>query len=183
MNTNKSIAIVGHSLVPQTIGTIGAATVDIYRSPGGKVSSFETNNVLSSVLHKPHDLTILFIGGNDINDDCVPSNIAKDIQHTVELIHSHCDSHIALVLIEYRNPRPGNRFNVTASKYRRIANNINNRLKRKFKSTSYVQFISVGAKPFQYGVTRDGVHFDENSKTQIKHKFRNCIRYFLNKVE
>ena len=183
MNRNKSVAIVGHSLVPHSIGNVHGATVEIYRSPGSKVASFESNEVLSKVLHMPHDLTILFIGGNDIHDECVPATIAHDIISTAEQIHHHCQSHIALVLVEHRNPIPGNRFNVTASKYRRIANNINNRLKNKLKSKSYVQFLSIGAKPFQYGVARDGVHLNKGSELHLQHKFRNTIKYFLDKFE
>ena len=84
---------------------------------------------------------------------------------------------LCLVLIDHRNPPPGNRFNVTASKYNKIANNIHNRLKRKLINKEYVRFISVGAKPFQIGVS-DGVHFDE-TKAVLRKKLRNAIKHSL----
>lgn len=125
-----------------------------------------------------HDITILFIGGNDISDNCIPAEIANNIIQVVERIHTCCDSTICLVLIEHRNPPPGNRFNVTASKHNIIANNINNRLKRKLKRNDYVRFISVSGKPFQVGVT-DEVHFDDDSKVAVRRKSRNSIKYCL----
>lgn len=114
---DKLIAVVGHTLVPHSIGTVEGTTIKIFRSTGAKASSFENNSVLSRVLEWPHDFTILFIGGNDIHDGCVPRNLAGDIEAVVELIHSHCHSHIALVLVEHRNPPPNSRFNVTPSQY------------------------------------------------------------------
>ena len=165
MSSSKLVAIVGHSLVPPSIGTIDGTVIRVFRSPGARVANFDRNSTLNDVLSWCHDITILFIGGND-NDDCIPAEIANNIIQVVEKIHAYCGSHICLVLIEHRNPLPGNRFNVTASNYNRIANNINNRLKRKFKRKDYVRFISVSAKPFQVGVT-DGVHFDEDSKAEI----------------
>ena len=89
-----------------------------------------------------------------------------------------CDSTICLVLIEHRNPPPGNRFNVTASKYNKIANNIHNRLKRKLINKEYVRFISVGAKPFQISVS-DGVHFDDETKAVLRKKLRDAIKHSL----
>ena len=168
----------GHSLVPPNIGSVDGATIRIFRSPGAKASSFLSNRILSEVLTWPHEFTILFFGGNDIYDGCVPRNIASSIETVVEQIHNYCHSHIAVVLIEHRDPPTGNRFNVTSSQYNKVANNVNNRLKRKYKNKSYVQFLSVGAKPFQRGVV-DGVHFDEESKAHLRRKFR-TIQYFIN---
>lgn len=178
MSRDKLVSIVGHSLVPSSIGDIEGTVIRVFRSPGARVANFNTNSTLNEVLHWRHDITILFIGGNDINDDCVPADITKDIIEVVEKIHVYCGSHICLVLLEHRNPPPNNRFNVTASKYNRIANNINNRLKRKLKSKEYVRFVSVSAKPFQVGVT-DGVHFDVESREALRRKLRNAIKHCL----
>lgn len=178
MNRDKLVAVVGHSLVPNSIGSVNGANIKIFRSPGALVSTFDSNHVLTEVLNWPHDLTILFLGGNDIKDGCIASQITNHIKDLIEKIHTNCQSHIAFVLIEHRNPPPRNRFGVTASQYNRVANSINNRLKREYKRTSYVQFLSVGAKPFQQGTT-DGVHFDETTKAHLKIKFRNTIKYFV----
>lgn len=178
MSSDKSVAIVGHSLVPQAIERVSGANIHIYRSPGAKVADFDTNRALSRVIGVNYDLIILFLGGNDIHDNCTPSIITSDLIKVVEQLHSSCGSHIALVLIEHRNPPPHNRFNVTAENYNRIASNINNRLKRKLKSKPYVQFLSIGAKPFQRGVT-DGVHLNYESKKHLKRKFQNTIKRFV----
>ena len=83
MSNNKLISIVGHSLVPRSVGNIPGCEIRIFRSPGARVSCFESDPILASVLDWQHDLTILFIGGNDINDNCIPSKIASDIQEVV----------------------------------------------------------------------------------------------------
>ena len=166
MSNDKLISIVGHSLVPRSVGGVTGSEIRIFRSPGAKVSRFESDPTLASVLDWSHDLTILFLGGNDINDDCIPSEIARDLQHVIELIHNRCNSSIALILIEKRNPTPNNRFNVTAASYNRIASNINNRLKRSYKNKPYVRFLSVGAKPFQQRLP-DGVHFDDDTRVHL----------------
>ena len=181
MTSVKSVSLVGHSLLPHNIGPVHGASVRVFRSPGARASNFENNSILSQVLNWRHDFTILFLGGNDINDDCVPSKITNDIVTVVEQIHTHCNSDIALVLIEHRNPPPNNRFNVTATNYNKIANRINNNLKKKYKSNSHVRFLSVGAKPFQFGVT-DGVHFNDETKAHLKAKFRNAIQYFIDQT-
>ena len=178
MSANQRVAVVGHSLVPRDLGYIPGATVRIFRSPGAKASNFETNYILREALEWSHDLTILFIGGNDIYDGCVPSRITNDIQNVIEQIHEYCESQIAFVLVEHRNPPPRNRFNVSADQYNRVSNIINNRLKRKYKNKSYMRFLSVGAKPFQDGVT-DGVHFDAETKLHLKQKFINTIVRFV----
>lgn len=178
MSADKLVAIVGHSLVPRDIGVVQGAQVRIFRSPGARASYFGTNHILSSVLSWPHDLTILFIGGNDIHDECVPSAITDNICSVIEQIHQHCNSRIACVLVEHRNPPQGNRFNVSADQYKRIANSINNRLKRKYKSKNYICFLSIGAKPYQNGVT-DGVHHNQESKRHLIQKFRNTIKRFV----
>ena len=177
MCAEKSVAIVGHSLVPRDVGTVDGAKITTYRCPGAKASSFESSP-LSRVLQWPHDLTILFIGGNDVFDGCIPRNIAQDIEAVVESIHAYCHSHIALVLLEHRNPPLDNRFNVTPAQYRKVVNNINGRLKRKYRAKPYVQFLSVGAKPFQHGVT-DEIHFNKEAQFHLRLKFRNAIRYFV----
>ena len=177
MSTDKLISIVGHSLVPHSIGSVSGSEIRIFRSPGAKASGFDSNQALSSVLNWTHDLTILFLGGNDINDHCIPSKIATDLQNIIQQIHTYCNSCIAVVLIENRNPPANNRFNVTAVNYKRIASNVNSRLKRFSKNKSYVKLVSVGAKPFQN--TTDGVHFDNETKGHLIQKFRNTIRRFI----
>ena len=179
MGDDKLVTVVGHSLVPRNLGVIPGANIRIYRSPGAKAINFEHNNGLNQVLNYPHDLTILFLGGNDVYDGCIPSHITTNIESVIEQIHEYCNSDIAFVLLEHRNPRPGNRFGVSADQYNRVASNINNRLKRKYRNKPYVKFISVGAKPFQHGVT-DGVHFDVETQAHLTQKFRNTISRYIN---
>lgn len=175
---SKVVKIVGHSLVPSFIEPVEGTSIEIFRSPGAKVSTFQSNQLLSNVLTIPHDLTILFIGGNDIHNNCTPSLISSNIEHLIEQVHSYCGSFIYFVLLEHRDPPIGNRFNIDADQYNRVANNINKRLKRKYKNASYVKFLSVSAKPFQRGVT-DGIHFDRESEIHLRRKLRNTIKRFI----
>lgn len=177
MADQLSVAVVGHSLTPRYIQTVEGANIHIFRSPGAKASSFITNSI-AEVLNLKHDLTILFIGGNDIHNNCMPAVITNDICGIIEQIHHYCNSHICFVLLEHRNPVPGNRFDIDADQYNRVANSINNRLKGKYKNKPYVQFLSVTAKPFQNG-TVDGIHFDRDSQVHLERKFRNTIKRFV----
>lgn len=61
MSANKQVAVVGHSLVPRHLGHIPGAEIRVYRSPGAKVSNFETNNKFREVLEWSHDLTIYIV--------------------------------------------------------------------------------------------------------------------------
>ena len=178
MGNDKRIAVVGHSLVPRDLGLIPGAQVKIFRSPGARVTDFEARHELNSVLNWPHDLTILFLGGNDIHDGCVPSAITNNISSLIEQIHHYCDSQVAYILIEHRNPPQGNRFNVSAEQYNRVCNSINKRLKKKHKNKPYICFLSIGAKPYQSGVT-DGVHFNEETRFHLVRKLRNTIMRFI----
>ncbi len=175
----KTIAIVGHSLAPPRIEPVEGADIHIYRSPGGKVASFENDSKLNGVLTSSYDLVIIFLGGNDVHNNCNPSQITDNIKGVIEQVRTHCNSHIAFVLLEHRSPKQGNRFNIDEDQYNRVANSINNRLKRSYKNKSYVQFLSISAKPFQNGVT-DGIHFNRETKLHLERKLRNTIMRFVN---
>lgn len=170
--------MVGHSLVPPHLLPIEGARVDIYRSPGAKAANFETDTRLANVLGYIYDLVIVFLGGNDVHNDCVPSQITDNIKCVIEQIHANCYAQIAFILLEHRVPKPGNRFNIDVDQYNKVSNNINNRLKRAYKRKPYVQFLSIGAKPFRNNLT-DGVHFNDESKLHLRLKLINTITRFV----
>ena len=64
-------------MVPPSIGTIDGTLIRTFRSPGARVATFDTNVTLNAVLNWRHDITVLFIGGNDISDSCIPAEISK----------------------------------------------------------------------------------------------------------
>lgn len=108
----------------------------------------------------------------------IPSNIAHYTEAVIEMIHTYCYSHIALLLMEHQNFPPNNWYTVASSQYRRVANKINNKLKRKYKNKSYAQFLSVGVKPFQLSIT-DGIHVNQEAHYHLRLKFCKTIRYFI----
>lgn len=146
-------------MVPTHIDPVEGVKIDIFRAPGARISNFNSNQTLARVLNYPYDLTILFFGGNDMHNNCIPSVNFNNIQNVIEQIHSYCNSHICFVILEHRNLVRGNWFNIDTDQYNKVVNNINNRLKRKYKNKSYVQFLSITAKPFQQGVV-NGIHFN-----------------------
>ncbi len=80
------IALVGHSQIPQQFSFPGAHII-IFRAPGAKASSFFEDTRMNQVPEWEHDLTILWIGSNDIASNIDPEiliNHNKEICHTIE---------------------------------------------------------------------------------------------------
>lgn len=125
MCAEKQIVLVGHSFIPTSIGAIEVANIKVYGAPGARASTFGSNRTLSHLLEWPHNITILFTGDNDVFHGCIP-NIAKDTKAVIDLTHDHYHLHVAVVLLEPRNPPINKRFNVSHSHYKRIAASINN---------------------------------------------------------
>ena len=73
-------------MIPPSIGSIDGRLIRTFRSPGARVATFDTNVTLNAVLNWRHDITVLFIGGNDINDSCIPAEISSNIIQVVERI-------------------------------------------------------------------------------------------------
>lgn len=143
------VALVGHSQLPVSWPSYGegdeAVEVRLFRSPGGKVGTFRHNRVLREVLEWPHDLTVLWLGSNDICDRARPIVLANDIRELVREVENRCGSKVLISLIE---PRTAHRRSagLEPGGYNRVAASVNRRLRRSLRNHIFLDFT---APPYQ----------------------------------
>ena len=75
------ISVVGHSQVPKKL-EVEDAEIRIFRGPGDRADNFHNDTRMSEVLNWEHDLCILWIGSNDIDQESRPKDIAENITIT-----------------------------------------------------------------------------------------------------
>ena len=164
------VAIVGHSQVPEElVFDREDVSVDIFRAPGGRASTFFLDRRMADVGHQKYDLVILWLGSNDITPHCVVRKIADKLAFIVKDLERKCEAQVRMCLIEPRYP--DGRLDQTT--YEKVAKGINNLLQRRLLKK--YRFISFGAKPFWDSLDTDGVHFDPIGCDHVANKFRNCI--------
>ncbi len=111
---------------------------------------FFPDSRLNQVLEWEHDLTILWIGNNDINADANPLDIYNDIKEIYKEIETNCQSVVYICQVE---PRVHAR-DIPAEIYKRIQYGLNNRIKRSLK-TPNIHYNNVS---FVEELSGDGVH-------------------------
>ena len=79
------VSLVGHSQLPPQL-SVPDTEINIYRAPGGKATTFFSDERLNDVLTWTHDLCILWLGSNDIREDSEPQEIVNDLVEVVESI-------------------------------------------------------------------------------------------------
>ena len=171
------VAIVGHSQIPFDFPDISRVALRIFRLPGGRLGDFEKDSIFKESFNWAHDLTILFIGGNDIP---ALSNelIVRKLIDLVDRYKALGSRNVVVTLIEPREYSLGNRFGIDNELYKHSMNFINRKIKRLSKSRHF-RILNINARPFQYGHTPDGVHFDLESRYAIIDKMKNCIARHL----
>ena len=165
------VSIVGHSLVPPVLRVDCPRTVvRSYRAPGGRADRFDENETLRLALEWKHDLTVLWLGGNDVVDTSDPQEIFDNLRAIITNLEVSCGSEVAIVLLEPRH-QP-HHSPVSADRYRLISRGINRRLQRHFKTYSTIHF---NAQPFQRDLSRDGIHWNAQGRAYVREKLRNFI--------
>lgn len=166
------VTLVGHSQLPATWPSYGegdeAVEVRLFRSPGG---TFRRNRVLREVLEWPHDLTVLWLGPNDICNRARPIVLANDIRELVREIENRCGSKVLIALSE---PRTGHRRSggLEPGGYNRVAFSANRRFRRSLRDHVFLDFT---APPYQRELGQDGVHFTAVGRETIQQKIRRMI--------
>ena len=168
---NFKVAIVGHSQVPVSIANIDGTEIRIFRQGGARIADIYAKPNLNESFSWGQDLTVLFIGGNDF-----PANSGENI--TTDLLklvqdYQETGSKVAVFLIEPREYRIPNRFNITNEDYKRFQSYVNNRLK-KVSSKRGFRTINVTRTVFETNRS-DGVHFNVVGQGLIKAKIHQCI--------
>ena len=166
------VSLVGHSQLPWELD-IGGAEVRVFRASGGRADSFHHDERLYEVLDWEHDLCILWLGSNDIENDSHPADIAETIGDIVEQIENNCNAIVHVCLVE---PRfyPEEEY-MTHGKYGKIQRAVNKKLRRNLGNV-FIQFNSVN---WVEEISEDGVHFTELGKERIKKKLRKDIKQFM----
>ena len=165
------VAIVGHSQVPTSIENIDGTEIRIFRQGGACIADIYSNPSLSESFSWGQDLTILFIGGNDF-----PANNRETVTtELLRLVHEYQEtgSRVAVFLIESREYKLSNRFNIKTEEYKTFQSYVNNRLK-KLSSKRGFRTINLTRTVFETN-RRDGVHFNAVGQGLIKTKIRQCV--------
>ena len=170
---NKKVAIVGHSQIPEYLPDIVGVETRIFRLPGGRLHDVYENEILNDSFKWSHDMTIIFLGGNDVTHKS-RELIVGNLLDLVEGFKNKGSRIIVVVLIEPRTYHSSNRFGIDNDTYKSDMFFINRKLKR-LANSRHFKVLNINARPFQYGHVRDGVHFDMESKVEITKKLVNCI--------
>ena len=164
------VAIVGHSQVPHRFdGEVENSEVRIYRSRGARARNFFNDGRLNQVLSWKHDLTILWIGSNDISPTTQPRQLTDVILNIGKVIEQNCSSKVILVEVENRL-YPSYRPVIANDRYKRIKRAVNTGLLRSR------QFLCINFNSLVFTLGRDGVHFETNAKALIQQKLEMNIR-------
>lgn len=176
---NYRVVIGGHSQLP-VIPDLSHTEIITCKLSGGKLRDFWSHPNFKCMRDDNHDLAILFLGGNDVNDSCKPSSIISDIINITEYLQQR-NRNVVVTLLEPRQYSPNNRFGVSSNTYDKVSGSVNKGLCKILRKKS-VRSINLGAKPFNQGHTRDGVHFNSTAKSYIAAKIRNCIEHHRQQI-
>ena len=145
--------------------------IQIYRAPGGRADNFFDDERLNDVLNWEHDLCLLWLGSNDIDNETRPRDIANNIIEVIESIEENCQAVVWICLVEPRFYTDG--F-MTEEDYRKVQRKINKILKEQgnqvlhFNSASWTDYLA-----------SDGVHWDEEGQEKVRRKLKRTIRHFM----
>ena len=173
---NFKAIVAGHSNVPSSFPEIPFVQLEVIRIPGAKLSDFWMRPEFAKIRDQTYDLAILYLGGNDINNDSQPRiiiNEIKDILRHLLTIHRR----VTFVSLEPRRYRPNNRFGINPEGYSYVAKYVNKHLSPFLRKNS-IRTINVTLDLLREGHTRDGVHFLAPSQAYIRRKIVRCVQHF-----
>ena len=164
------ISFVGHSQIPKHF-SFPNTQVKIFRAPGATARTFFEKSSLNKVLEWDHDLTILWLGSNDINDHTSPETIFNDIQNIIHEIKVNCHSVVYICQVEPRiKPR-----HISPEHYKQIQGGINKRIKKRL-NTPNIHFNNLR---FVEELRDDGVHWNTAGRARVESKFKQVIKGFI----
>lgn len=172
------VIIGGHSQLPDDLPDFDKTSVTKCELRGAKLTDFWSHSTFRCMRENTHNLAILFLGGNDVYDNCEPKSIVSAICVITDHLLTLNDN-VVITLLEPRNYPPSNRFGVSAKTYELVSKSVNKNLCKILKRKG-VRTINLGARPFQYGHSHDGVHFDSLTKLHVTQKIAKCVEHHLN---
>ncbi len=152
----KRVALLGHSYVWRLFINKPMYHPDFilrkFPQPGGKVKTITDKPIWEEFLSYEPDLTVLVLGGNDIDSKTVPKQLAKEIESLVLEIEQKTGHTCLVIGIESRTrPRPP----LTPVSYNKIKNAVNRWLRHILPGTKN-NFTAMGMKKDE--LCWDGVH-------------------------
>lgn len=160
------ISVVCHSQVPKSVTD---TEVKIFRPPGGRIYYFFSDDQMNAVLEWKHDLCILWIGSNDIENDTDPDDTVNHIAETCQATARDCQAIVYVCQIEPR--RCQGEVPVSHERYKKIQGGINNRLRRRLK----YKVIHFNTNHFVQELQSDGMHWTDAGGKNSKGKERNQL--------
>ncbi len=152
----KKVALLGHSYVSRLFVNKPIYHPDFilrkFPQPGGKVKTITEKPIWEEFLRYEPDLTVLVLGGNDIDSKTVLRQLAKEIESLVLEIEQKTGHTCLVIGIESRTrPRPP----LTPVSYNKIKNAVNRWLRHILPGTKD-NFTAMGMKKNE--MCWDGVH-------------------------
>lgn len=163
------VSIVGHSQVPRCL-EISCAEIKCFRALGGRADSFFKDIRLLDVCNWKHDLSILWIGSNDIAHGINPSQLTAKIKEIVRVIEQECGAIVCVCLIEprfYSGERP-----ISTSNYKKVQHSVNRKLKRVLNN----QVIHFNSLSYSTALSGDGVHWSKDGREKVEGKLKTVIK-------
>lgn len=173
------LIIGGHSQVPNVLPTLLDVQITVCTLPGGKLDDFWEHYKFTCMRENEHDLAIIFLGGNDVNNSTKLSDIINEILGIADYLKQR-NKHVVVTLLEPRQYSVNNRFRVDSNTYDKVSRSINRALCKVFRKRN-IRTINFGAKTFVQGHTRVGVHFTSVTKAHVTSKIINCIEHYRSK--
>ena len=169
------VQIVGHSQVPEGFVSYDDVQVDVYSKSGARLHHVQTSPELKDSLEQEVDLTILFIGGNDVFS-LTPTQIYRKIWDLVELYrrHSRAVRVCALEPREYWRSRRSV-WRQRAELYNTNSDLINKRLTRKAKTQKRYRVVNFTQVQFR-NHSGDGVHYYPLDQVFLIRRFKTVIK-------
>ena len=119
--TEFNLVVGGHSNLPDHVSDIHNTNITVCKLRGAKLDHFWEHSSFRPMRESNHDLAILFLGGNDIYENCEPKVILSKLIKIAEHLQ-HLNKKVVIVTLEPRQYQEGNRFNISTQTYERVSN-------------------------------------------------------------
>ena len=176
-----NVQVVGHSQIPWSFGSYGDVHVELFKKGGAKLYDVETHDDLCYSLDNVVDLTILWIGGNDLFDE-TGVYVSKEILRLKELYLQN-SQRVRVCAIESRDYSQS--YNLewqeNADLWNRRKNKVNHRLSLYANTQGNYRVINFTQAQFQYNAY-DGVHFPPQQVDYIIDRFETVIGHVKNEL-
>ena len=166
------VAVVGHSLVPESVQGPGL-DVSVFRKPGGKLTDLHCGE-FTGFRQGHFDLAIIVLGGNDLAGPRPVSDLLDLARMFVDYAKGVARE-VRFCTAEIRMYGENNRFGVNNEVYKRRRNKYNRTLVRMLRREN-VRHVDLGKPWFAYERARDGVHFSPEAEKRFE---REIVRVSL----